>query len=56
MRRRPLAQFWTNEEGATAIEYGLIAAILGTGLVLGFGQVRDGIYSLYVNIKDGMAL
>ena len=56
MRHRPLGQFWTNEEGATAIEYGLIAAILGTGLVLGFGQLREGVFALYVNIKDAMAL
>jgi pilus assembly protein Flp/PilA len=51
----PFARFWRDENGATAIEYSLIAAILGAGLVLGFGQVREGVLSLYSSIKDGMA-
>ena len=27
------ASFWHNEEGATAIEYGLIAALVGIGII-----------------------
>ena len=34
-------RFAANESGATAIEYGLIAAIVGVGLVVALGALKD---------------
>ena len=53
---RGLLKGWLNDDaGATAIEYGLIAAIIGLGLVMGMEQFRTGMWDLYNNIKDGMS-
>ena len=34
------SRFMNDESGATAIEYGLIAAIVGVGIILGLQNVR----------------
>jgi pilus assembly protein Flp/PilA len=34
------SRFMKDESGATAIEYGLIAAIVGVGIILGLQSVR----------------
>ncbi len=34
------SRFMNDESGATAIEYGLIAAIIGVGIILGLQNVR----------------
>ena len=38
-----LARFAQDESGATAIEYGLIAAFVGVGIITGLTQLRDGL-------------
>ena len=40
-----------DETGATAIEYGLIAAIVGIGIIVGLGGLRDGLNTLFNNVK-----
>jgi pilus assembly protein Flp/PilA len=48
-----LARFARDESGATAIEYGLIAALIGTAIVVGAGAIGDNLGSLFNNIaKD----
>jgi pilus assembly protein Flp/PilA len=49
-----LRNFWRNESGATAIEYGLIAAILGLGIIASLTQVRQGIFTLWQRISNGL--
>ena len=34
------SRFMNDESGATAIEYGLIAAIVGVGIILGLGNLK----------------
>jgi pilus assembly protein Flp/PilA len=34
------SRFMNDESGATAIEYGLIAAIIGVGIIVGLQNVR----------------
>jgi pilus assembly protein Flp/PilA len=46
-----LARFAQNESGATAIEYGLIAAVVGVGIIAGLGQLKDGLNTLFGNIN-----
>jgi pilus assembly protein Flp/PilA len=48
-----LARFAQDDSGATAIEYGLIAAFIGVGIIAGLTQLRDGLNGLFgeVNTK-----
>jgi pilus assembly protein Flp/PilA len=42
-----LARFAYDESGATAIEYGLIAAIIGVGIVAALTQVKTGLTNVF---------
>jgi pilus assembly protein Flp/PilA len=46
-----IKRFAHDESGATAIEYGLIAAIVGVGIIVGLGNVRDGLTTLFENVQ-----
>jgi pilus assembly protein Flp/PilA len=35
------SRFVSDESGATAIEYGLIAAIVGVGIIVSLGTLKD---------------
>ncbi len=50
-----VTRFASDESGATAIEYGLIAAIVGVGIIVGLGAVRDGLNNLLNNVSDKLA-
>lgn len=48
------ARVWADERGATAIEYALIAALIGTAvvfLVLGIGQT---LVSFFTGVSSGL--
>ena len=50
-----LMRFWKSEDGATMVEYGLIAGILSLAIIGGFGMVADGlerVFSTNANIID----
>jgi pilus assembly protein Flp/PilA len=42
-----LARFANDESGATAIEYGLIAAIVGIGIATALGTMKDKLVTLF---------
>jgi pilus assembly protein Flp/PilA len=44
--------FLSNESGATAIEYGLIAAIIAVGCIVAMGTLRDKLNSTFTNVSD----
>jgi pilus assembly protein Flp/PilA len=46
-----LARFAQDDSGATAIEYGLIAALIGVGIVGGLTQLRGGLTALFGNVN-----
>lgn len=48
------SRFAKDESGATAIEYGLIAAIVGVGIIAGLGTLRDGLNTLFGDINTTM--
>lgn len=50
--RAMLRKFIANEDGATAIEYGLIAGIICIGLVAGFIGLRDNLNLRYQNVAE----
>jgi pilus assembly protein Flp/PilA len=47
-------KFLRDESGATAIEYGLIVAIIGLGIVTSLQGVRSGIHQMYVDMSAGI--
>ncbi len=52
-----LKRFLKNEDGATAIEYGLIAALIGVAIITAVGLVGDGLNGVFgtVSTKLGSA-
>jgi pilus assembly protein Flp/PilA len=45
------ARFAQDESGATAIEYGLIAALIGVAIVSAAGAVGDSLNTLFTDVK-----
>jgi pilus assembly protein Flp/PilA len=48
-------RFWTEEKGVTAIEYGLIAAIVAVGLILVLGTLSDRLDTIFGNISTALS-
>lgn len=46
------SEFWRDESGATAIEYGLIAGAMTVVLVPAFAATVDGVGTLFTRIAD----
>ena len=44
-------RFVQNESGATAVEYGLIAALIATGLITAMGYLTTGLSDAFTTIK-----
>jgi pilus assembly protein Flp/PilA len=53
--RKLLRKIARNEAGATAIEYGLIAAVLGVGILTAAKALRTGIADKYDVIVEDLA-
>ncbi|MFC3078742.1 Flp family type IVb pilin [Phenylobacterium terrae] len=52
---KPLSlRFLNDRSGATAIEYGLIAALIAVALLAGLAAFGDGLLAWYQNIADGL--
>ena len=43
-----------DESGATAIEYGLIAALISIAAIVVMGQVRTGLTTTFTTVKDNL--
>jgi pilus assembly protein Flp/PilA len=48
------AKFIRQDDGATAIEYGLIAAIIAVALISGFGAFSSALNEQFVFLSDTM--
>lgn len=48
------SRFMKDESGATAIEYGLIAAIVGVGLVAALGTLKDNLSTTFTNVGTSL--
>lgn len=46
------ARFAKDESGATAIEYGLIAALIALAIITGAGYVGTSLGTMFENISD----
>lgn len=50
------SRFLGDESGATAIEYGLIAALMGSVIIIGIGGVSTKMSSAYTAIANKMTV
>jgi pilus assembly protein Flp/PilA len=50
MEHTMLKRFLKNEDGATAIEYGLIAALIGVAIITAVGLVGDELETTFTTI------
>lgn len=50
-----LKRFANDESGATAIEYGLIAALIAVGIITAAGLLGDEIAATFENITDELS-
>lgn len=49
---KQLLKFWQEESGATAIEYGLIAALIGVVIIAGITSTGSATEEMYNHISD----
>ncbi|MEG0976745.1 MAG: Flp family type IVb pilin [Comamonas sp.] len=42
-----LKNFWNDEEGATAIEYGLIAGLIAVGIIVAVGGIGEKLKAVF---------
>lgn len=52
--KEAIKRFWNDEEGATAIEYGLIAGLISVVIVTVLGLLGDEINKVFEKIKDAL--
>lgn len=50
---RMINSFAASEQGATAIEYGLIATLVAVGAILSFGAVGAGLINVFGTTETG---
>lgn len=48
------ARFLKDESGATAIEYGLLAALIATAVIVGAGAFGDSIEQAFTDLGDNL--
>jgi pilus assembly protein Flp/PilA len=49
-----LRRFMTNEDGATAIEYALIAAVIGLGILTGAQTLKNATHAKYTGVSTNL--
>jgi len=49
-----ITRFAKDESGVTAIEYGLIAAIVGVGIIAGLTTLKTGLNTLFTTVNTSL--
>lgn len=49
-------RLWKDESGATAIEYGLLAALIAVGIIAAVGAIGDRIAGAFDEVRDELVL
>jgi pilus assembly protein Flp/PilA len=49
-----IKRFLEDEKGATAIEYALIAGIIGIGIVASLGTLKTGLNTIFNNVNTSL--
>jgi pilus assembly protein Flp/PilA len=50
-----VTRFLKDESGVTAIEYGLIAAFVGVGIIVSLGPLRDGLNAMFNKVVANLS-
>lgn len=50
-----IQRFWMDDRGATAIEYGVIAAVLSVIIVGGSGSIKQALHDTFMSASDKIA-
>ncbi len=50
-----LETFWKDETGATAIEYGLIAAIIGVGIIASLQSLKNSLNTMFSRVNANLS-
>lgn len=50
--KEAIKKFWKDEEGATAIEYGLIAGLIAVAIIAGATALGDGLSGTFCRISN----
>lgn len=53
--KEQLIQFWNDEEGATAIEYGLIAGLIAVVIIAAVTAIGGSLEDIFNEIKEKLA-
>lgn len=53
--RKLIRNFWQDEEGATAIEYGLIAGLIAVVIAVGASALGEGLNTTFCNILAALS-
>ena len=51
-----IKNFWNDEEGATAIEYGLIAGLIAVGIIAGATLLGSSLDKLFTDIATKLGI
>ena len=51
-----LKRFLRDDSGATAIEYGLIAALVAVAAIIAMGEVGDNLITVFQGIRDELTV
>ena len=49
-----VARFFSDESGATAIEYGLIAAIIGVGIIASLQSLKNSLNTMFSQVNANL--
>ena len=49
--KRKLAKFFTDENASTAIEYALIATIMGVGVITSLGNIKAALDAIFNSVN-----
>ena len=52
--KKMIKRFLTEEDGVTAIEYGLIAALIAVVIIVGAGRVGTSLNTLYTTVSSSV--
>lgn len=50
-----ILKFWRDEEGATAIEYGLIAALIAVVAITAMTGIGENLEQVFIKVKETLA-
>jgi len=50
-----MTRYASNEDGATAIEYGLIAALIGVGIIAGAKAMSGSVNTMFTDVDGDLA-